>query len=391
MKATALVALLVLGAKGLSLEDALPHVRKLPRVPEVSACTYMLSVFNPGPDGMPQLPDVDKLMTEFQDVKHTLNSQASSFAAHLSQVEHESLDRIAKTKAAFDARLRAQENVNQEVAKDNAHLAKEIVLARQNREELKKKVKQENQLISFRRTELKALEQQLAKGEKFLHRSLDANDPTKDVSFLHLDKVPSQPRIEEPTAPAKDTDTTLEPDAVSFLELSRKHVRRKAKGARGSLRSSRQQEDFQLPLLGDSGDSSLNMTTSLSKEKKASTEEEERIIDDLTNELRQLHKAETQSQANLNELFHDSFQAGKQRHAALLAQQSLLKNELDQTAAQTSKLQEAFDHLKAKLSALEGDLHQEGLFFADLQKVAMASTPDVPALLKAVANELPDK
>lgn len=383
MKATALVALLALGAEGVSLEDALPHVRKLPRVPEV---------FNPGPDGMPQLPDVDKLMTEFQDVKHTLNSQASSFAAHLSQVEHASLDRIAKTKAAFDARLRAQENVNQAVAKDNAHLATEIVLARQNREELKKKVKQEDQLISFRRTELKALEQQLAKGEKFLHRSLDANDPTKDVSFLHLDKVPSRSsRIEEPSTPAKDQDTAFEPDAVSFLELSRKHVRRKAKGARGSLRSSRHEEEFQLPLLGDGGDASLNITTSLSKEKTASTEEEERIIGDLTRELRQLHKAEMQSESKLNELFHASFQAGKQRHAALLAQQSLLKNELDQTTAQISKLQEAFDHLKAKLNALEGDLHQEGLFFADLEKVAMASTPDVPALLKAVTNELPDK
>ncbi|CAE7251846.1 SPAC6G9.14 [Symbiodinium necroappetens] len=347
MKATALVALLALGAEGVSLEDALPHVRKLPRVPEV---------FNPGPDGMPQLPDVDKLMTEFQDVKHTLNSQASSFAAHLSQVEHASLDRIAKTKAAFDARLRAQENVNQAVAKDNAHLATEIVLARQNREELKKKVKQEDQLISFRRTELKALEQQLAKGEKFLHRSLDANDPTKDVSFLHLDKVPSRgSRIEEPSTPAKDQE--------------------ESEGCQG------------LPAL----EPSLNITTSLSKEKTASTEEEERIIGDLTSELRQLHKAEMQSESKLNELFHASFQAGKQRHAALLAQQSLLKNELDQTTAQISKLQEAFDHLKAKLNALEGDLHQEGLFFADLEKVAMASTPDVPALLKAVTNELPDK
>ncbi|CAE7233050.1 SPAC6G9.14 [Symbiodinium sp. KB8] len=321
-------------SNGVSLEDALPHVRKLPRVPEV---------FNPGPDGMPQLPDVDKLMTEFQDVKHTLNSQASSFAAHLSQ-------------AAFDARLRAQENVNQAVAKDNAHLATEIVLARQNREELKKKVKQEDQLISFRRTELKALEQQLAKGEKFLHRSLDANDPTKDVSFLHLDKVPSRSsRIEEPSTPAKDQE--------------------ESEGCQG------------LPAL----EPSLNITTSLSKEKTASTEEEERIIGDLTRELRQLHKAEMQSESKLNELFHASFQAGKQRHAALLAQQSLLKNELDQTTAQISKLQEAFDHLKAKLNALEGDLHQEGLFFADLEKVAMASTPDVPALLKAVTNELPDK
>ena len=78
-------------------------------------------------------------------------------------------------------------------------------------------VKQENQLISFRRTELKALdrtlqnqslefwqaagseapqlnpeEQQLAKGEKFLHRSLDANDPTKAIRPVCMCQQPAR-------------------------------------------------------------------------------------------------------------------------------------------------------------------------------------------------------
>ncbi|CAJ1388220.1 unnamed protein product [Effrenium voratum] len=165
------------------LEEANAEAPRLPAVPQV---------FNAGADGMPQLPNVERLLADFQDVKQNLNSQASSFAEHLSKVERASLQRIEKQKAVYDAKLREQEKGNQALVRSNAHLAKEIITARQRSAELSKQVGAAEKLVSFRRSELQALDQQLSRADKFVKQTLSATDPeAEDMSKAAKEARPS--------------------------------------------------------------------------------------------------------------------------------------------------------------------------------------------------------
>ncbi|CAJ1331974.1 unnamed protein product [Effrenium voratum] len=211
---------------------------RLPAVPQV---------FNAGADGMPQLPNVERLLADFQDVKQNLNSQASSFAEHLSKVERASLQRIEKQKAVYDAKLREQEKGNQALVRSNAHLAKEIITARQRSAELSKQVGAAEKLVSFRRSELQALDQQLSRADKFVKQTLSATDP----------------EAEDMSKAAKE--------ALSFLEVSEQHVKHKVKK---SLRSRHRNADSPLavdPSVNSSELEAARMTSSASRSPQTRT------------------------------------------------------------------------------------------------------------------------
>lgn len=60
--------------------------------------------------------------------------------------------------AKYDAKLQEQEKNNQVLVRSNAHLAREILTARQQSEEMQKQVSKQQALVRFRRQEIQAPE-----------------------------------------------------------------------------------------------------------------------------------------------------------------------------------------------------------------------------------------
>lgn len=311
----------------------------MPKVPKV---------FNAGPDGLPQLPT--HVLEEFEDVKDHLNTRASSFEDHLSQLEHASLERVSQQRQVYDAKLREQEKENQVLVKRNAVLAKEIIAARQQNAELKKEVAHQEKLVSFRKSELRALEQQLAEGEKFLQQSMG----------------------EEPEGEGEKEE---EPEAVSFMEVSRVHHKEAKKSLRhGHRHANKEQEESE----------ETNLTQVESEDAQDEAPKGDEMIDLLAKDLRHLHKAEMKSKISLKKMFLKSFEVGRTRRAALLKQESVLKAELQQTKVLAEQLESKSKKLGMTVETLESKLKKGANFLGQLQKVAAAPPKEVQSLLKEI-------
>eukprot|EP00435_Cladocopium_sp_Y103_P028593 s178_g7.t1 len=365
-----------------SLSDFLPL--ELPKVPKV---------FNAGPDGMPHLPDVDTLLENYQDVNHDLNfaggkagfaehlasveldvqgSSVDSFSEHLAKVQTQSRQHIAELTAKYDAKLQEQEKQNQVLVRGNAHLAREILTARQQSEEMQKQVLKQQALVRFRRQEIRALQQQMARGEKFLQQQ--DKDPLKEAQEAE--------------------DATEEADGISFLEVSR--VRRPAvldaKTFLGRGAGAVAKLDVTQGLDEDADATPEAALEAVAQPEKSVEEmvqpnkEDNQIINLLTEDLKKLHKAETEIKSNLKKMFHQSIEAGKERHQALVQEKEVLTKELESTQASLKVLTEKSKKLQSAVRELELSLKKGGAFFRDMQKVSVAPVKKVPALLKKVLS-----
>lgn len=365
---------------------ALETQPQLPKVPKV---------FNAGPDGMPHLPDADTLLEKYQDVNHDLNfaagragfaehlasveldvqsSSVDSFSEHLAKVQSDSRQHLAELTAKYDAKLQEQEKKNQVLVRSNAHLAREILTARQQSEEMQKQVSQQQALLRFRRQEIQALQQQMARGEKFLQQQ---KDPLKEAQEAE--------------------DATEEVDGISFLEVSR---------VRGTARPGPAVLDAKSFLGHTAAVAKLDVTQGLDEDAEAPeaaleavaqpeksleevvqpNKEDNQIINLLTEDLKKLHKAETEIKSNLKKMFHQSMEAGKERHQALLQEKEVLTKELESTQASLKALTGKSKKLQSAVKELELSLKEGGAFFRDMQKVSVAPVKKVPALLKKVMS-----
>lgn len=360
---------------------ALETQPQLPKVPKV---------FNAGPDGMPHLPDADTLLEKYQDVNHDLNfaagragfaehlasveldvqsSSVDSFSEHLAKVQSDSRQHLAQLTAKYDAKLQEQEKKNQVLVRSNAHLAREILTARQQSEEMQKQVSQQQALLRFRRQEIQALQQQMARGEKFLQQQ---KDPLKEAQEADAEEV----------------------DGISFLEVS---------SVRGTAPAVLDAKSF---LGHTAATSKLDVTQGLDEDAEAPeatleavaqpeksleevvqpNKEDNQIINLLTEDLKKLHTAETEVKSNLKKMFHQSMEAGKERHQALLQEKEVLTKELESTQASLKALTGKSKKLQSAVKELELSLKEGGAFFRDMQKVSVAPVKKVPALLKKVMS-----
>lgn len=357
------------------------ETQQLPKVPKV---------FNAGPDGMPHLPDADTLLEKYQDVKQDLNfaggkgfaehlasveldvqsSSVDSFSDHLAKVQSQSRQHIAELTAKYDAKLQEQEKNNQVLVRSNAHLAREILTARQQSEEMQKQVSKQQALVRFRRQEIQALQQQMARGEKFLQQ--EDKDPLKEAQEAE--------------------DATEEVDGISFLEVSR--VRRPAvldaktflgRGATVAKLDVTQGLDEDAEATPAALEAVAQPEKSL-EEVVQPNKEDNQIINLLTEDLKKLHKAETEIKSNLKKMFHQSLEAGKERHQALVQEKEVLTKELASTQASLKALTGKSQKLQSAVKELELSLKKGGAFFRDMQKVSVAPVKKVPALLKKVLS-----
>jgi len=338
--------LAMLGPVGLAVILQRISAETSPQLPQVP------KVFNAGPDGMPQLPHVEELLKDYQEVKQHLESETSSLTEHLSQVETSGLDEIGKQKEFFDQKLREQEKENAALVRSNSHLAKEIIAARQENAKMKKEVAHKEKLMSFRQNQVRGLEQQLVRSQKFFQQVMNDTAFNKPGEAVKLEDEAELPEL----------------DAVSFLEVSKRSHK-----AKKSLRS-------QLPpdaeLVLEAADEKANRTMDESEEVVSASKEDEQIIASLTQDLQKLRKAQAHSRKLLKTSFDQSFEAGKRRQEALKKQESVLTEELKSTQAAGQQLQAESQKLQSALDQMESKLKRGGNLFGKLQQVASAPVKD---------------
>merc|ERR1719183_148889 len=79
-----------------------------------------------GSDGFPQLPAVSTMLSDASVSLKAVSSQASSLEARVVQAQMQSESKMAKQKAAFDEKLKQQEQGNRQVIQANDKIAAEI-------------------------------------------------------------------------------------------------------------------------------------------------------------------------------------------------------------------------------------------------------------------------
>lgn len=112
--------------------------------------------------------------------------------------------------------------------------------------------------------------------------------------------------------------------------------------------------------------------------------EDNQIINLLTEDLRKLHQAEVEIKKKLENLFHQSMEAGEERHEALKKEKMVLTQELETTEASLKASHVESKKLQKALKELELSLKEGAAFFSDMSKVSVAPVKKVPALLKEV-------
>merc|ERR1719183_3133481 len=111
-----------------------------------------------GADGFPELPAVSQMLSQASGTLKSVNSQASSLEARVVQAQMQSEAKMAKQKAAFEEKLKQQEQGNQAVITDNANITAEIKSLKSNNAALRKKAHEVEETNKVMRSELRTLE-----------------------------------------------------------------------------------------------------------------------------------------------------------------------------------------------------------------------------------------
>lgn len=380
-----------LQAPGPVEEDAMGPV-------QAGASPVVPSAVDMGSDGFPQLPAVSQMLSGASGTLKTVSTQASSLQARVVQAQMQSESKMAKQKAAFEEKLKQQEEKNRLVILANSNISSEISGLTQSNADLRKQAHEIEQNNHVMRLELHELQARLGVAKDFTAKSLTSTDDRKNalLQVLHhnkdarvVAKISSKAQKDDDdedddsdddqsdqNSTSADADSSDDEDdeddasdapATSFLSLSTK-VRRIAKSS-----------NFVSSLVPDVSMSDLE--TSIPAVPASNTGD---LLGDLMKDVAHLADQEKQSVKTLKTLFIADFRAGAKRKAALLAQQKQLTATRASLVALQSKLKIAVAHLEATHSHLQGRLHGIGHFLQKLAHLAMAPQQDVAKLTEGL-------
>merc|ERR1711924_332000 len=125
-----------------------------------------------GADGFPQLPAVSQMLSQSAGTLKTVNSEASNLEARVVQAQMQSESKMAKQKAAFEEKLKTQEESNQAVITQNANITAEIKALQASNAALKKKGHEIEETNKVMRSELRTLQARLGVAKDFTVKSL---------------------------------------------------------------------------------------------------------------------------------------------------------------------------------------------------------------------------
>lgn len=336
-----------------------------------------------GADGFPTLPSVSNMLSDASVSLKAVSSQASSLEARVVQAQMQSESKMAKQKAAFDEKLKEQEQGNRGVIKANDGIAETIKTLKADNAGLKKHAHQIEESNKAMRAELHTLQSHLGEAKDFTAKSLTSTDDSKSALLQVLHKSAHQTLVEtsQKTKTKKGDDSDDGSDdsddegsddqddsddsADSFLQVRRED-------GTASLDAAMTEMDAVAPPV-----SAMNLDA-------GATSDPGDLLTILSKDVAHLAQQEKESEKTLKSLFIRDFRAGAKRHAALLLKQKGLtanSNALQQTKAQLTK---AVEHLETTNKQLAGRLHGLGQYLQKLAHFAMAPQKEVKHLIEVL-------
>jgi len=355
-----------------------------------------------GQDGFPTLPSVSTMLSDASVSLKAVSSQASSLQARVVQAQMMSESKMAKQKAAFDEKLKQQEQENRKAIQANDAITAAINTLKGDNAALKKHAHEIEDSNHAMRSEMKSLQGRLGVGKDFTAKSLTSTDDSKAALLQVLHGNPRHPKkalVEmsssskskhddddeadddkestDEVADASDDKSTDDKDeddsddkATTFLAISSK-VHRESDGT-ASFESAMAELDSAVP------------TVSLDSAASTSASSPGDLLDILSKDVSHLAEQEKESEKTLKQMFIKDFRAGAKRHAALLAQQKGLTSTRTSLQKVQDKLKTAVDHLESMNMQLAGKLHGLGQYLQKLAHFAMAPQKEVAHLGEAL-------
>jgi len=353
-----------------------------------------------GEDGFPQLPAVSQMLSAASGTLKSVNTQATSLEARVVQAQMQSEAKMAKQKAAFEEKLKLQEQSNQDVIKANANITSENKVLKGGNNALKKHAHEVEETNKLMRSELRTLQSRLGVAKDFTSKSLTSTDDSKNAMLQVLkggkkhhhafvetasktkrgdadeeddeaddddDESADDDKDQADSSDEKDGDDEDDDDeegSTSFLALSSK-VRRK------SVADNLEVEMNDMDAVAPAGPVMPD----------APAESPDNLLVVLSKEVAALAAQEKESEKTLKSLFIRDFRAGAKRHQALLSQQKSLNAKHSSLHILQNKLKTAVSHLEATRAQLEGRLHGLGQFLQKLAHFAMAPEAEAAHLL----------
>jgi len=356
----------------------------------------VMPVMDAGSEGYPVLPAVSTMLSDASGTLKAVNAQASSLEARVVQAQMISESKMAKQKAAFDEKLKQQENGNRQVIAQNSNITNEIKNLKDSNAALKKHSKEVEKSNKNMRAELTSLQAHLGTAKEFTAKSLTSTDDSKNsmLQILHgnskfnhhhralVETASSSKRKhsddddDEDSSDDSDDDSDDKDDdgsddedsATSFLALSSSRTA-SADGA-ASFDAAMSELDSAVP--------SVPAVDATSNAAPAD------LLDVLSKDVANLAAKTKAAQSNLKALFIRDFRTGAKRHVALMAKQkSLIANRTELLSVQ-NQLKKAEAHLEGTQKELEAKLHGLGQFIQKLAHFAMAPQHEVPHLLEVL-------
>jgi hypothetical protein len=337
-------------------------------------------------DGMPHLPAVSSMLGTASETLKSINTQANSLEARVVQVQTENEAKMARQKAVFDRRLKAQEEANRAIVKQSAEITKETTELKDGNVALRKHAKElqvDNRLL---RIELQALQTKLGVSRDFVTASLTSTDDSKAKELLILKEAKKAEKHEDydnddsrdqdddnddREDDKDDDDDSSDDDAgASFITLS--SSTRKSGQADGAqaVEAALTASDL------DGGDD----------QQKPQIMNPKDLLKVLQKGVDNLVVEEKEGESKLKTMFLSDFQAGSRRHISLTAQQKTLNATRASVKQRETLLKVAESHLEHTKSHLESRLRGLGLFLQKLAHVALAPSSEVPQMIKALPS-----
>jgi len=223
---------------------------------------------------------------------------------------------------------RARRQKNKEVAKQNAHLAKDIMKMNQTSADLLKSASTLQKANADRRKELKLLKEQLEASVGFMS---DAYISTDDSNAKELEVLKSE------GAPSKTART------ISLLSLSEDATR------------------------DETGSAEIEEAEAAAGQPD---QEAEALVTKLQDGVKEMRKQGSASEDKLKKMFLEHFKSGVARHKALITQNKVLQSTFDSMKSYAERLVDAKKHLKATQAKLDSQLHDGSIFLKRLGDVA---------------------
>jgi regulator of replication initiation timing len=349
-----------------------------------------------GTNGFPQLPEVSAMLNDAMGTLKTVNSQASGLQAKVVQVQMQSEAKMAKQKAAFEMKLKQQEQGNLAVIQANANISATIKQLKSDNTALKKRARETQETNRVMRTELHALQSRLVTAKTFTDDSLKNTDDSKnallqviqgggahhrhhhalvETSSVNHEVDDDDDDEESDDDKSDDSDDEDSDEGESFLSMSSK-THRSFDGA----------TSFNTAM--DELEAVSAVSNPVEAAAGAPPQDPNDLLEVLAKQVAQLAKQEKESEKNLKNLFIKDFRAGAKRHQALLVQQKSLIGVRGELLSLQSQLKDALAHLEATRKQLEGRLHGLGKFFQQMAHFAMAPQREVPHLMEVLPKDV---